>query len=92
MEKTKFLLGILTATNGALEAIEHAGEDPLSFVNRHQHGDWGDVCEEDKQENEFAVLNGERILSMYTLTTGVKICTITEANRSATTILLLEES
>ena len=51
----------------------------------------GDLEEEDKKENEFSVLNSLRILSAYTLKTGVRIWIITEADRSATTILLPSE-
>ena len=91
MSKAKFLLGLLVATTGALKALEDAGQNALEFVSRHQHGDWGELPEEDKQENEFSVLNDLRILSAYTLTTGTKIWLITEADRSATTILLPEE-
>jgi hypothetical protein len=98
MENAKFLLGQLVATPGALAALSQANQSPVEFLSRHQHGDWGDVSEEDKQENEFSVLNDLRILSAYTLTTkevlheaGVKIWIITEADRSVTTILLPED-
>src|SRR2546422_9639607 len=91
MSKAKFLLGQLVATPGALKALEEAGQSPLEFLSRHQQGDWGELSEEDKKENEFSILNDLRILSAYTLTTGVKIWVITEADRSATTILLPEE-
>ena len=91
MAKARFLLGQLVATPGALQALEEAGQNALEFLSRHQHGDWGEVPEEDKRENEFSLLNNLRILSAYTLTTGVKIWLITEADRSATTILLPEE-
>jgi hypothetical protein len=91
MEKAKFLLGQLVATPGALAALEEAGQNALEFLSRHVHGDWGEVPAEDKKENDFSVLNTLRILSAYTLTTGVKIWIITEADRSATTILLPEE-
>ncbi len=91
MSKAKFLLGQLVATPGALQALETAGQIPLEFLSRHQHGDWGDLGEEDKKENEFSVLNNFRVLSAYILKTGVKIWIITEADRSATTILLPEE-
>jgi len=53
-------------------------------------GDWGDLCEEDRAENEFSVKNGFRILSSYTTQYG-KLWVITEADRSATTFLLPEE-
>ena len=91
MENAKFLLGQLVATPGALAAISQANQDPVELLSRHQHGDWGEVPEEDKQENEFSVLNDLRILSAYTLTTGVKIWILTEADRSVTTILLPSE-
>lgn len=91
MSKAKFLLGQLVATPGALKALEEADQNPVEFLSRHQHGDWGDLGEEDKKENEFSVLNNLRILSAYTLTTGVKIWLITEADRSVTTILLPQE-
>jgi hypothetical protein len=91
MAKAKFLLGQLVATPGALTALEEAGQDAREFLSRHQHGDWGDLSEEDKQENEFSVTRELRILSAYTLTTGVKIWVITEADRSVTTLLLPAE-
>jgi hypothetical protein len=49
------------------------------------------VCPEDWAENDLSVREGFRILSAYTLKSGVKIWVITEADRSVTTILLPEE-
>ena len=91
MSKAKFLLGQLVATPGALKALEEASQNPLEFLSRHQHGDWGELGDEDKKENDFSVLNNFRILSAYILTTRVKIWIITEADRSVTTILLPDE-
>jgi len=54
-------------------------------------GDWGDLEDEDKKENELFVKEGLRILSAYNLETGVKVWVITEWDRSVTTILLPEE-
>lgn len=87
----KFLLGRIVATPSALEALLQANQEATEFLSRHQHGDWGDLCEEDKRENNFSVLNNFRILSAYTLKTSVKIWIITEADRSVITILLPEE-
>lgn len=89
--KRKFNLGRLVATPGALEALKAAHTAAIVLVARHATGDWGDLCDEDKQENEFAVKNGERILSAYNLPTGKRIWIITEADRSATTLLLPDE-
>jgi hypothetical protein len=81
----------MVATPGALRALAEAGEEPLAYLCRHVAGDWGELCEEDKKENEFSVVKGLRIFSAYVLSSDVKIWVITEADRSATTILLPEE-
>ena len=89
----RFPLGRIVATRGALAAMSEEGQDPLGLglLARHQAGDWGDLDEEDKQENEFSVKRALRIFSAYTLSTGVKVWVITEADRSQTTILLPSE-
>jgi len=87
----KIPLGRLVATPGALKALEEAGQDGFEFLTRHCRGDWGDLEAEDKAENEFAIDRHLRIFSAYQLRNGVKIWVITEADRSATTILLPSE-
>jgi hypothetical protein len=89
--KPKFSPGQLLSTPGALEALNEAQQSPMDFLGRHVYGDWGDVCEEDQQTNEEALEHGLRLLSSYRTTEGVKLWVITEADRSATTILLPEE-
>lgn len=86
-----FTLGRLLATPGALEEMRQARQRPIEFLSRHIRGDWGDLCQEDKDENERSVQEGFRILSAYTLKTGIRIWVITEADRHATTILLPSE-
>lgn len=83
-----FPLGRIVATPGALKALEDADQDPLEFLQRHQAGDWGDVHEKDKKENEFSLENGFRLLSAYETRKGKPIWIITETDRSTTTILL----
>ena len=87
----RFPLGVTVATPGALAALEAAGQDPAELFSRHQSGDWGDLDEHDRRENEFSVNRNLRILSAYNLSTDVKVWLITEADRSATTILLPDE-
>ena len=84
-------LGAVVATPGAIEALAAADQGPREFLERHLNGDWGEVCTEDWEGNDLALREGSRILSAYTLKTGVKIWIITEADRSVTTILLPEE-
>jgi hypothetical protein len=86
-----FPLGRVVATPGALRAFEKAEQAPDVFLDRHVNGDWGDVPEEDKQENEVSVEQGFRILSAYTTSAGDRIWVLTEADRSATILLLPEE-
>lgn len=79
-------------TQGALSAAKNSGDCLIKFVRRHQSGDWGELCEDDKLENEKAVrLRDRRIFSAYYLSDGTKIWVITERDFSATTILLPEE-
>jgi hypothetical protein len=86
-----FSLGQLVATPGALAALEKAGQGPLYFLSRHVHGDWGDLCEEDRRENQVSLERGFRLLSSYRTLADVKLYVVTEADRSVTTILLPEE-
>ena len=92
----KFTLGQQVGTPGALKEIHEAGQSALQFLARHAAGDWGDLDDEDKRLNDDALKDGSRLLSAYTLTSGVRIWIITEAaddsgHRDATTILLPDE-
>ena len=86
-----FELGQVVSTPGALYAFVEAEQDPIDFLRRHVTGDWGEVPEEDAEENDRSVEHGFRVLSSYTLETGVKVWVITEWDRSVTTFLLPEE-
>ncbi len=88
----RFPLGRVLATPGALEVLEEAGVDALGLLRRHQTGDWGEVPACDARENERSVKHGWRILSSYLVGgDGAKVWVLTEADRSATTILRPED-
>jgi len=89
--RSLFPLGQIVTTPGALKALTDFDVDPMSLIRRHNDGDWGDVDEFDAQQNRFAIRTGLRILSSYSITDIVTIWIITEADRTATTILLPEE-
>ena len=91
LESPRFPLGNVVATPGALSALATAGHSPQEFLDRHASGDWGELSEEDRRENEFSIAEGLRILSAYRLQDETKIWIITEADRSSTCILLPEE-
>jgi len=87
----KFPLGQVVATPGALEALASNDQTPFEFLSRHVIGDWGELDEHDRRENEYSLTHGLRLLSAYTLHDGTRIWIITEADRSATTLLLPSE-
>ena len=86
-----FPLGQTFMTSGVREAFEESNQTANEFLARHQSGDWGIVCKDDKRENDFSVKEGFRILSAYKTSKGEKLWIITEADRSSTTILLPSE-
>ena len=88
---TRFNLGRIVATPGALRALKEAGNNPAFFLARHLNGDWGDLSREDWKRNDQALLDGTRLLSAYHLAGGTKIWIITEADRSSTCISLPAE-
>jgi hypothetical protein len=49
------------------------------------------VCEADRRENELSLENGFRLLSVYKDRNETKFWIITEADLSATTVLLPED-
>lgn len=83
--------GQTVMTAGALDALARAEQHPGDFLSRHLRGDWGELCEEDKQSNQDALAEDLRLLSAYRTTAGTKLWIITEADRSVTTLLLPEE-
>src|ERR1051325_3729627 len=85
---TRFALGRTFITPGAEEALQIAGQTAIEFLRRHVSGDWGELSEEDIKENEFSLEQGFRWLSRYETRKGERLWIITEADRSATTILL----
>lgn len=91
MTTPMFPLGQLLVTPGAMEALSQMNISAESIFQRHVLGDWGDISHEDKQQNDLAVEMGGRILSGYILPDERKVWVITEADRSATTILLPDE-
>ena len=90
MGKPLFPLGQIVSTHGALALLAEGDADPLSLLARHQRGDWGDLCAADRAENDYSVREGFRILSAYKLGNET-VWIITEADRSATTLLLPSE-
>ena len=71
--------------------MQDAGQTASVFLDRHAACDWGEICPQDKTLNDEAIDGEARIMSVYRTSLGVRLWVITEADRSATTILLPEE-
>lgn len=85
----KFRLGLIYITPNALEKL--SSEDISKAVRRHQSGDWGDVDEGDRNENELSLQKGFRLLSVYHSSHNHRFRLITEADRSMTTVSMPED-
>lgn len=82
----KFELGQTLITPAALDTIPD--EEIQIALGRHANGDWGNVADEDAEENNLSVEKGYRLLSSYKTSSGTEFWIITEADRTATTVLL----
>lgn len=85
-----FDFGQLFMTPGIRDLVA-GGLNIAALLKRHAFGDWGDLTVDDWQANERAIVAGARIFSAYAGPDGARIWIITEADRSATTVLLAEE-
>jgi hypothetical protein len=86
-----FKLGNVVATRTFMDRVENPEELMRTTLSRHANGDWGDCCENDKLENDRALEDGERLMSVYRTEDDTKYWVITEWDRSVTTFLLPED-
>lgn len=89
----KFELGQTVMTRSVSHFMKEnnfGNQDIAELLHKHETGDWGIVSEADKQSNDEAVQDGERILSAYMLG-DQKLWVITEWNRSVTTVLFPDD-
>jgi hypothetical protein len=89
-----FPIGQTVVTPGALDRLADSDLLPdvacAQLLERHCGGDWGTLPLEDHASNDQALRAGGRLFSAYNVY-GSRFWVITEADRSATTILLPEE-
>ena len=88
-QQPKFCLGQTVSTGNAVATLNP--EDVLKAMGRHHRGDWGDLCDEDREANERAIKHGGRLFSVYRDRQETKFYIITECDRSVTTVLLPED-
>ncbi len=87
--QSQFPLGRLVVTTNLIALI--SPDEVFAAVQRHASCDWGEVCEEDRESNEEALIDGSRILSVYSSSSGTTFWIITEWDRSVTTVLMPED-
>lgn len=84
----KFALGKIAVTYGVEAEIPQPEID--SALARHHFGDWGEVDDERRLQNEHSLQEGLELISAYTSSAGVNFLVITEHDRSITSIILRE--
>lgn len=85
----KFETGRLVMTQGiAMDCSENEefSKEIFTCLERYCNCDWGEMCEEDIEANNEALINGERLLGAYETSMG-GIYIITEHDHSCTTLL-----
>ncbi|MHB8660951.1 MAG: hypothetical protein ACYC75_03410 [Minisyncoccota bacterium] len=85
----RFPFGTLVITSNASGKLDK--RDVIAALDRHGRCDWGDLPPEDRKENKRSLQFGGRLFSRYCGRNGVRFWVITEADRSATTVLLPED-
>ena len=94
---SKFELGQLVATRGVADKMgenKAFSDFALRSLRRFISGDWGEMCESDKHQNEDALKHHDnRIFAAYENAEHAawKLWIITEWDHSATTLLFPSE-
>lgn len=86
-----FTIGTLIFSPGIDRLMREGRLDPLQYFQRHTRGDWGDVSDAQWQANNAALQSADRLESAYMVHRELSLCIVTEADRSATHIVLASE-
>ncbi|CAI2536598.1 Uncharacterised protein [Serratia ficaria] len=87
-----FPIGALIFSEGIDRLMREGRLDPMPYFQHHIRGDWGDVTDDKWQENNTALTSGEPLDSLYIVTRELTTRIFTEADRSATHLMLPSES
>lgn len=87
-EMQKFGLGEVVVTKEAKRVLEANNQQTQEFLNRHQHGDWGNLSALESEENDRALEEGSYVRSVYQTANGTRLWVLTSADRTTTTVLV----
>lgn len=88
----RFNPGQVVMTSGVDSLVQQGQLNPRPYLLRHLSGDWGDLSDNDRRQNDAALKSGEdRLFSAYEVGPSLKVWVITEWDRSVTTVLLPSE-
>ena len=87
----RFPLGVVYVTLAAMEALLRNEANLTQLLARHQGGDFGEMCYDDRQVNEKSIKAGGRVLSSYPLSDDTVLWIITEAGWQQTAVMVREE-
>ena len=84
----KFSLGVVGFTKNVHERhVKKRGIKLLDYLHRHASGDWGDISDDDKEDNDQSLETDAPLFSKYVTKFGDELWIITEADRSATSVI-----
>lgn len=89
--RPRFRLGRLCATPAAVVALARHNTEIASLIARHASGDWGNLDSHLAELNDQALTAGGLLHSIYPLDPDGQLWIITQADRSATTVLLPDD-
>ncbi|WP_432212294.1 plasmid related protein [Pseudomonas aeruginosa] len=79
-------------TIGVDDLVQQGRLNPIPYLRRHLNGDWGDLDDYDRRQNDAALKSGEdRLFSSYQVAPSLQLWIITEWDHSVTTLLLPSE-
>ncbi|EPB9494603.1 TPA: hypothetical protein L4Q76_001676 [Pseudomonas aeruginosa] len=87
-----FPIGALIFSEGIDRLMREGRLDPMPYFQRHTRGDWGDITDEQWQQNNAALSSGARLDSFDIVTREISIRIFSEADRSATHVVMPSEA
>ena len=86
-----FETGDIVTTPAAKKILNNEKDNHISLlIRRHSTCDFGNLTQDEIQQNHLALNEGEQVISKYQVA-GQDIYVITEHDRSYTTIMLFQE-